>query len=316
MALYLGIDGGGSKTECAIASEQQILGCFTTASCKIQQVGHQQAAQNLHAAVRGALAEAKVDGRQIQQSCVGVSGISNPEVAEFIKTTLRSAVAGEINVVGDQIIAHEAAFQGGAGVLVIAGTGSIVYGRNQNGYMARAGGRGAEISDEGSGFWIGREAIATALAASDAGHDSRLLDQAMKQWKIAHRDQLKSMLSLNPPAPFAEFFPQVLAASRDGDASAREVLTRAGVELASLALHVICKLWPQDEDCPVRMAGSGGVLENSAEVRNSLRESVQKQRREVDYDERVVRPIEGALYLARKRTSSAEPSTRTASDTV
>ena len=98
MALYLGIDGGGSKTECAIASEHEILGCFTTASCKIQQVGHPQAAQNLHAAVRGALAEAKVDGRQIQQSCVGVSGISNPEVAKFIKTTLRSAVPGETPV--------------------------------------------------------------------------------------------------------------------------------------------------------------------------------------------------------------------------
>src|SRR5438270_4955809 len=128
MAFYLGIDAGGSKTECAVADERTILGSFTAASCKIQQVGREVAEKNLLAAVRGALSQAKVAGTDIRSSCVGISGISNPEVAEFVKETLRAVVAGEVLVVGDHIIAREAAFRGEAGVLVIAGTGSIAYG--------------------------------------------------------------------------------------------------------------------------------------------------------------------------------------------
>ncbi len=69
----------------------------------------------------------------------------------------------EIKVVGDNVIALEAAFGSGPGVIVIAGTGSIAYGRNRDGQTARAGGWGFAISDEGSGHWIGRAAVAAAL---------------------------------------------------------------------------------------------------------------------------------------------------------
>lgn len=308
MALYLGIDAGGSKTECAIASEQDVIGCSTAGSCKIQQVGREAAAKNLLSAVHGALAAAKVEGREIKRSCVGISGISNPEVADFVKSTLGSAIAGEVVAVGDHIIAHEAAFRGEAGVLVIAGTGSIVYGRNQQGYTARAGGRGAEVSDEGSGFWIGREAIAAALRDSDAAHSSELLQETMDKWKVS-REQLRSMLNSTPPSPFAELFPQVLAAGRGGDSSAREVLSRAGAELANLALHVIAKLWPHPEE-PVRVAGAGGVLTHSAEVRGALRDAIRVSRPEVIYDDRAVHPVEGALFLAH-RTAAATGYTAT-----
>src|SRR5438067_8716359 len=96
MAFYLGIDAGGSKTECAVADERAILGRFTAATCKIQQVGREVAEKNLLAAIRGALLAAKVKGTDIRASCVGISGISNPEVAEFVKKTLRGVVAGEV----------------------------------------------------------------------------------------------------------------------------------------------------------------------------------------------------------------------------
>ena len=61
-----------------------------------------------------------------------------------------------IEVVGDMLIALEAAFDSGPGVIVIAGTGSIAYGRNRQGTTVRAGGWGFAIGDEGSAHWIGR----------------------------------------------------------------------------------------------------------------------------------------------------------------
>ena len=82
---------------------------------------------------------------------------------------LQNSFAGEIEVVGDMVIALEAAFGGDPGVIVIAGTGSIAYGRNSKGQTARAGGWGFAISDEGSGQWIGRAAVAATVRALDLG---------------------------------------------------------------------------------------------------------------------------------------------------
>ena len=276
MAFYLGIDAGGSKTECAIAGERTIIGSFIAPSCKIQQVGREIAEKNLLAAVRGALLAAKIKGANIRSSCVGISGISNPQVAEFVKKTLRAVVRGEVLAVGDNVIAHEAAFRGEAGVLVIAGTGSIAYGRSEKGETARAGGEGPEKSDEGSGFWIGREA-----------------------WKVLSKERWREKVEPASVESFAELFPEVLAASRAGDELASGVLSRAGAELAKLAAQVIAQLWP-DKEKAVRVAGAGGVLASSAEVRAALRESLLRLRANAKFEEREARPVDGALFLARK----------------
>src|SRR5437868_383238 len=276
MAFYLGIDAGGSKTVCAVADEGAILGSFTVASCKIQQVGRETAERNLLAAIRGALLEAEIAGVDIRSSCVGISGISNPEVGELVKKTLRTVVAGEVLAVGDHIIAHEAAFRGEAGVLVIAGTGSIAYGRNEKGRTARAGGEGPEISDEGSGFWIGREAVRVLrTAALPTGNADAMSVTAL-----------------------AELFPKVVEASRAGDEGAADILQRAGGELAKLAARVIEQLWP-NKDAKVRVAGAGGVLANSSEVRTALKTSLREMKRNAEFDHREVRAVEGALFLAR-----------------
>ena len=90
------------------------------------------------------------------------------------------------------------------------------------------------------------------------------------------------------------------AASRTDDVLAKEVLMRAGNELAKLAMSVIAKLWPQRGEEGIHVAGAGGVLANSVEVREALRESLQRQRFDAKFDDREVRPVEGALFLARK----------------
>src|ERR1700730_5382148 len=104
-----------------------------------------------------------------------------------------------MEVVGDIVITLEAAFGPGPGVIAIAGTGSIVYGRDANGQTARAGGWGFAISDEGSGPWAGRRAIAAILSAHDQGLETALSAMILQAWKLNTIDDLVQQANSTPP---------------------------------------------------------------------------------------------------------------------
>src|SRR2546426_12051867 len=120
-------------------------------------------------------------------------------------------------------ISLEAAFGRGPGVVVIAGTGSIAYGRNAAGQTARAGGWGFAISDEGSGYWIGRAAVASAMRSLDEEGKSPLLDTILKTWKLESLDELVVTANATPPPNFAALLPAGLAAANAGDPAASDV---------------------------------------------------------------------------------------------
>src|SRR5437879_5463641 len=113
MAFYMGIDAGGSKTDCAIADETKIVGRFLGETCKLQRVGRETATASLQAAVRSALRVANANADEIHNSCIGISGASQKEVVDFAQQTLSELLSGGVTIVGDNVIAHEAAFSGG-----------------------------------------------------------------------------------------------------------------------------------------------------------------------------------------------------------
>ncbi|MCU1284573.1 MAG: ATPase BadF/BadG/BcrA/BcrD type [Acidobacteriales bacterium] len=299
MGFYLGIDAGGSKTECAVADEHDVLARFTGATCKIQRVGVETATATLRSVVQSALSAATIPATDIDRACIGISGASQRSVVDWSKQTLASLIPGQITVVGDNVIAHESAFHGGAGVLLIAGTGSIAYGRNEKGEVARAGGWGPVVSDEGSGDWIGRTAINAALRSLDRGQRSALVATVLEAWKASSYDDIVRLSNGSPPPDFAALFPRVLAAADGGDASALEVLNAAGTELARLALAVMQKLWPDDKSAPVQVAAAGGVLTNSPQIREAVHRGMRAERPRAAIGNQIVDPIIGALYLAR-----------------
>jgi len=299
VSIFLGIDGGGSKTSSVIGDENSLLGMGTSAGSNVVRVGERQARESLEAAIRQACAAAKITPTQIKRTCVGIAGGARPEIAEIVRRLLSEFVSGEIEVVGDMVIAMEAAFGSGAGVIVIAGTGSIAYGRNSKGQTARAGGWGFAISDEGSGHWIGRSAVAACMRSYDETgleNKSFLLDSIMKSWDVSTSEQL--VIAANKSPDFAALFPAVLTAADAGDATARGVLTQAGAELATLAQIVIARLFSHDETLPV--AVSGGVFCNSARVREVFDKSVLAVYPRASLDTKVIDPVQGALALARK----------------
>src|SRR3984885_647097 len=231
----LGIDGGGTKTQCAVGDESKLLATATAGPSNVLRVGETQARESLHQSVRQACAAAGITPAQITHACIGAAGAARPQVAETVRRILAEILPSPIHVVGDMEIALEAAFGAGPGVLVIAGTGSIAYGRDRQGNTARAGGWGYAISDEGSAHWIGRAAAAalardmdrtemfrTETDRTDLDSKSRAALQAsplaaalLKAWNVASlEDFARAPASPNSP-DFAVLFPAVLASAED-----------------------------------------------------------------------------------------------------
>jgi glucosamine kinase len=306
VAHFLGIDGGGSKTSCLIGDETSILGGGTSGGSNPVRVGEAQARDALATAIRQACVAAKLRPSQIQNSCIGLAGAARPEIRDRMGAFLAELVPGEIEIVGDMVIALEAAFGSASGLVVIAGTGSMAYGRNSRGETARAGGWGFAISDEGSGHWIGRATMAAAMRALDrAGEQDQTgdangsrLEKLMKSWQVGTREQLVLAANATPPPDFAALFPTVLSMADQADPIARTVLNRAGEELAELARTVIMRLFAGASSLAVAM--SGGIFSGSPLVRQVFCDRLRSEYPEVAVHSGVIEPVRGALELARK----------------
>lgn len=298
MALYLGIDAGGTKTDCAVSNGAELLGQATGPSCKLARVGKERAREHLRFVIHSACESARVLVRDMQHVCIGMAGASLPEAVSWAQQTIREIIPeATIYVAGDHVIAHRAAFGTSHGVLVISGTGSIAFARNQHGETARAGGWGPNVSDEGSAFWVGREAVAAALRGYDSGRADGLLPAIAQQWKVAPEEVVRLANAAEPK--FAELATLVVAEADKGDSMACDITQRAGQALAELAGSVIRRLWPEGGVVPVAL--SGGVLQGSALVRLAFKDAMKAALPEVAVSFAQVRPVLGALEIAAQR---------------
>jgi N-acetylglucosamine kinase-like BadF-type ATPase len=300
VSYFLGIDGGGTKTSCAVGDETRVLAMATDGPSNIVRVGEEQTRESLRRAVLQACAAAGIAPEQVKRTCVGGSGAARPELAEVVRGILAEVLKTPIDVVGDMQIALEAAFDTGPGVIVIAGTGSIAYGRDRGGKTARAGGWGFEIGDEGSAHWIGREAVRTVLRESDRNpkglQESSLVKGLYKTWGVGSFLDLARAANSVPPPDFAALFPAVADSQ---DEIGRQVLREAGRELAQVASAVIQRLFAKEEtSVPVAMIG--GVFRHAEIVRQVFYNELRKTDPRVEVNPVVVDPVEGALRIARR----------------
>jgi N-acetylglucosamine kinase-like BadF-type ATPase len=303
VAFYLGIDGGGSKTTCVVGDETSELASAVSGPSNITRVREVRARQALRDAICRACAAAKIDPWQLHRTCAGVAGAGREEIANIIRKMIAELVGGEVEVVGDMQIALQAALGTGPGVVVVAGTGSIAYGRDVEGRTTRAGGWGFAISDEGSAHWIGRTAVTALLRESDQCADDQvaektsLLFRGMKStWNLQSFEQLARTANRDPN--FAALMPAVLTAADSGDETARQVLRQAGKELAELASIVVQKLFPQG-DGAIPLAMVGGVFRYAAIAREVFCDAVHKSDSRIEVNREVVEPVAGALQMAR-----------------
>jgi N-acetylglucosamine kinase-like BadF-type ATPase len=309
MAYYLALDGGGTKTRCVLADEKVVLARTMTGGSNLVRLGETHTKEVLRNAVYDACASARVSPAQIKAICIGAAGAARPEIADRIRAIFAELIPelspANLEVVGDTVIALEAAFGTRPGVIAIAGTGSIAYGRDQAGHVARAGGWGFAVSDEGSGHWIGRCAISAILRAHDNGRETALTSNIFQAWKIGTIDELVQVANATPPPDFPRLFPMVLRASDEGDVDARELLAKAGAKLADLTTTVIDRLSPPNSTLATRhflpVAMTGSAFRQSASIRQIFYNTLQKSFPGIEVRQGLVDPVEGALARARQK---------------
>jgi N-acetylglucosamine kinase-like BadF-type ATPase len=296
MSYFLGIDAGGTKTICALADDDQELARVSGSTIKPSHVGEELAAAELSGLLQQAAQQVGVPLSEIDAVCLGIAGFKTPGCAEWANGVLRSLVQGACLVCEDVDIALDAAFLGSAGVLVISGTGSNVLARNEAGILAQAGGLGHVISDEGSGCWIGRQAVSRLLFAHQGGDSEIFLQELMARCKCNTPQALEYWGNHVQPVEFSTLVSVVHDAAVAGDHLAKAILAEAGRELARLVTVAIGRL-PADTQADItQTAYSGSILENIPLVRDTLRDNLPP---DVTLMDQPADPVQGALWRAR-----------------
>jgi glucosamine kinase len=300
MSLYLAIDAGGTKTRCLLADEDRILGRAVTGSVKLMRVGEAEASARLRAMLREVSVAAGVGLNQVTQTCIGLAGFTIEAVREWAEREIGDMVGGDLTLVGDQEIALDGAFRGGPGILIIAGTGSNIVGRAADGALYHAGGWGPALGDEGSGFWIGQEALRTGFWAKDRGVATTLLTEIGEFWGTKSLGEIVEKANDRPGPDFPALAPIVVRCADAGDELAVAVLERAGVELAEQVALVALKMKESGKMRKVEAAYTGSVLEHISLVRSAMIAALKVSSPNVKVIDGAVDPLEGALWRARE----------------
>jgi N-acetylglucosamine kinase-like BadF-type ATPase len=304
MSLFLAIDAGGTKTRCLLANESQVLGRATTGSVKLMRVGEAEASARLRAMLTEVSLAANVPLAEITQTCIGLAGVTIDAVREWAEREIRDVVGGNLLLAGDEEIALDGAFRGGPGILIIAGTGSNVLGRAADGAMYHAGGWGPALGDEGSGFWIGQEALRAGFWAKDRGVANILLKEIGEFWGANSLGEIVEMANARPGPDLPALAPIVARCADAGDELAIAVLERAGVELAEQVSLVALKMEESGSQREIEAAYTGSVLEHILLVRSAMVNALKTSSPNVKVVEGAVDSLEGALWRAREAGKS------------
>jgi N-acetylglucosamine kinase-like BadF-type ATPase len=256
----LGLDAGGTKTVCLLADEGgEVLAEARGGGANLQASGELEVEKVLHRVMEEALGSRGVRPDAI---CLGIAGVDRPTDAEAVQGIMhRIGFNARVVVVNDALVALVAGAGEGPGVVIVAGTGSIAYGRDGAGRACRAGGWGYLLGDEGGGFWIGRAALSAVVRQFDGrGPATGLTDLVLREMQLGTPAELIHALydrglQRSLVAGLADI---VQHAMRSGDAVAADILTRAASELVSAAASVVTRLGMRGDVFPTVL--SGGIF--------------------------------------------------------
>lgn len=294
-----GVDGGGTKTELVLIGETgEVLSTSRFGALNLNSRSEEEA----DSALRGVADAIRNAEGECIMLCVGAAGASNETLRQKITEKLRLfGYEGPLSFVGDQETALFAAHGANSGAVLIAGTGSICFGRGENGETARTGGRGYRIDDEGSGYAIGRDILSAVVREYDGRGEKTQLSPLV--WETLGSDRPEELIrrlyakeDALSPAAFAPLLPKALA---QGDMQANAILQKAVEELFFLVKALVERL--SLETGAVALAG--GILLHMDAVREALTEKLK-----AEYPNLKVFPLEtpASVGAARMALQKAE----------
>jgi N-acetylglucosamine kinase-like BadF-type ATPase len=263
MHYVLGFDGGGTKTECVLLdSQRQVRATTRSGPSNPLRTGFEAATNALAEAAQSAAREAGIDSREISALCAGLAGVGSAQSNEEMQRQLTNAFPNaKRRLITDLELSLEATGQPAA-IVLVAGTGSSAIGRDAQGHIARVGGHGPLLSDQGSAYDVGRLAVAAAVRERDrTGSDTAIGAEILRLLKFSSWTELRDRARASADEVFPRVFPVIAQAAESGDAYSQTLLRYAAQEITVLADALVDRL--KLRDSAIYIAKTGGMIANS-----------------------------------------------------
>lgn len=298
MRYVLGFDGGGTKTECVLMGEdRRIFSQSRGGPSNPMRVGFGGALAAVCEAARMAILSAGIAGDEVTSLCAGLAGTAYAESAQKMKRLLEEEFPGKrVRVCTDLDLTLEGTGEGAA-IVLIAGTGSAAIGRDAQGKVARLGGHGYLLGDDGSAYQVGQLAIRGALHHFErTGTNAPLGKRILAETGEPGWTELQARINAGPDEVFPRVFPVVLQAAEANDPAARALLDDSAAALAEVVKDLAERLHLQSRK--FLLARTGGMLGRSQYFDERLDSYLRKAAPFGQFGALQLSPAEAAAHLA------------------
>jgi N-acetylglucosamine kinase-like BadF-type ATPase len=309
--LVIGVDGGGTKTVAWLAPLEDeintvVLGRGQAGPGNPRAAGFEVAQANIAAAIEAAFADAKLPRTTAAAACFGLAGAGREIEQQRIASWADAhGIARVVRVTGDAEPILAAAAPGNCGIALICGTGSLAWGRNRAGQVARCGGWGYLLGDEGSGYAIARAGLVAAVRAADGrGQQTALLDRLQQELGAASpQDLIERVYSPRMTREGLSDLAKVVFAAAEIDNVAQSIVATAAEDLAEMVGALCRRLNLTKTSYPLALTGS--VILNQRLLRSRLVALLDHRGCPPQHIQTVDQPVRGAIALARLATKES-----------
>jgi N-acetylglucosamine kinase-like BadF-type ATPase len=299
----IGMDGGGTKTKCVLTDLNLNPIYETTGSASnFLVIGTETVSETILNLIEESASSQKIPLEDIEAVVLGTTGGGRRNDAELLEQKIfedakqKSIPINKFRVESDARIALEGAFSGKAGSILIAGTGSIMFGKDEAGEIHRVGGFGRYIGDEGSGYRIGRKGLNAAARFLDGrAKSTRIVDLLDQEFSISSSEQLITEVYRNN-FNIASVAPLVFDAAESGDKTAQRILED---EADELLLHISAMKIKLNVDI-LKVSLIGSILTTANYFSYLFNEKVVRRHNDVKIMEAEHSPEYGAALMAKQ----------------
>ena len=298
MKYIIGVDAGGTKTECILANtDGKVLSKTSAKGGNPLVIGIKNTAKNILSSIKKCNKKLKVNFKDVEMLVVGSTGMGRKKDADNLLAELKKILKiKKIKVTTDAQIALEGASSNKPVCILIAGTGSIIYGKDKKGVLYRAGGFGRLLGDFGGGYSIGKKGLTAVSKELDGDSKKTLLTKLLRnKFHIKNSNDLISEVYRNN-FPIQDFAPLVIKAAEKKDIIAKIILEEEIRELLELIILIRKKL----KQRKLNISFTGSLIKSKNFYSNLLRTNIKKRLKFVNIIQPEHSPVYGAILLAKK----------------
>lgn len=309
MKYFIGIDGGGTNSRLlAVDLYGNVVGHVRGRTTNLESNPISTVMNNLNALIETFHQRHFTKYEDCAGLCFGTAGVdTKASLVTIEELLLQTPFTCPTKVVNDALIALYANTFGQPGMMLLAGTGSIAYGVNALGREKRVGGYGYIVGDEGSAYWVVREAIRAALHAYDGiGPDTRLISDFTRALEFSEFEEIIDFVYRRNKSDLARLSYVVAQAQEDGDQVANRIYSEALRYLAQ-SVDMLVKALGEE---PMPLYLGGGFMMNSRYLQQGLAQRMKQDHPQLTLME-MSQPAEwGAVVLAASLTGHRLPESR------